>query len=168
MCKSIMCIMAVSDIALYLQAHRNDCLFFKASALAIYSLFQVHSRSIFLLLQKTRSPFMDHNISVLNTFQIFNSPDFKFHLSNVTNKIFPILYILCVLGHCLCWDTLDFCQNNYYTPGIYAKGYIVFIFPFVCSWFPPVRGVTLKFYVKVSQMGYVSPTTHQKAFIFGP
>ena len=26
---------------------------------------------------------------------------------------------------------------------------------------------TSKFYIKVSQVGYISPTTHQKAFIFG-
>ena len=24
-------------------------------------------------------------------------------------------YILYVLGHCLFWDTLDFCQNNYFS-----------------------------------------------------
>ena len=60
---------------------------------------------------------------------------------------------------------------NYYTPGIYAEGYIVFVFPFAClsirSWFRHVRGITSKFYVKVSQMGYIWPTTHQKAFVFG-
>ena len=68
----------------------------------------------------------------------------------------------------------------HYTPGIYAEGYIVFVFPFVylfislfvCSfvrsYFRPVCGITLKFYVKVSQVEYISPTTHQKAFIFGP
>ena len=66
-----------------------------------------------------------------------------------------------------------------YTPGIYAEGYIVFVFPFVCS---SVRmfvssfvrtSVTFvefasKFCVKVSQVVYISATTHQKAFIFGP
>ena len=66
-----------------------------------------------------------------------------------------------------------------YTPGIYAEGYIVFVFPFVCSsvtyvrlfvlsYFCPVRGIASKFYVKVSQVGYISATTHQKAYIFGP
>ena len=58
---------------------------------------------------------------------------------------------------------------------IYAEGYIVFVFPFVCSL---VRlfvrtSVTFvefasKFCVKVSQVVYISATTHQKAFIFGP
>ena len=66
-----------------------------------------------------------------------------------------------------------------YTPGIYADGYIVFVFPFVrssvcmfvCSF---VRtSVTFvefksKFCVKVSQVVYISATTYQKAFIFGP
>ena len=60
---------------------------------------------------------------------------------------------------------------GYYTPGIYADGYIVFAFPFVCSF---VRNsVTFvefasKFCVKVSQVVYISATTYQKAFIFGP
>ena len=66
-----------------------------------------------------------------------------------------------------------------YTPGIYADGYIVFAFPFVCS---SVRmfvssfvrtSVTFvefasKFCIKVSQVEYISATTYQKAFIFGP
>ena len=67
----------------------------------------------------------------------------------------------------------------YYTPGIYADGYIVFVFPFVRLY---VRlfvrsfvrnSVTFvefasKFCVKVSQVVYISATTFQKAFIFGP
>ena len=38
----------------------------------------------------------------------------------------------------------------YYTPSIYAEGYIVFVFPFdVRSLaFCPVRGITSKFYVQ--------------------
>ena len=60
---------------------------------------------------------------------------------------------------------------NYYTPGIYAEGYIVFVFPFVCSFV--LSSVVLvefraKFYVKVSEVGYIPPSTQQKAFIFGP
>ena len=65
---------------------------------------------------------------------------------------------------------------RYYTPGIYAEGYIVFVFPFVRSYvrsfdrsyFRPVRGITAKFYVQATRVEYISPTTHQKAFIFGP
>ena len=65
-----------------------------------------------------------------------------------------------------------------YTPGIYAEGYIVFVFPFVCSFvrlfvrsfvrtsFRRVEFAS-KFCVKVSQVVYISATTHQKAFIFG-
>ena len=38
--------------------------------------------------------------------------------------------------------------NSFYIPGIYAEGYIVFVFPFVCmfvcSYFRPVRGITLQ------------------------
>ena len=70
----------------------------------------------------------------------------------------------------------------YYTPGIYADGYIVFVFPFVrssvCMFVFFVRSfvrtsVTFvefasKFCVKVSQVVYISATTYQKAFIFGP
>ena len=29
--------------------------------------------------------------------------------------------------------------GGYYTQGIYVEGYIVFVFPFVCSYFHPVR-----------------------------
>ena len=48
-----------------------------------------------------------------------------------------------------------------------------FFRPFVCSFvhslcFRHVRGITSKFYVKVSQNGYILATTYQKAFIFGP
>ena len=68
---------------------------------------------------------------------------------------------------------------RYYTPGIYAEGYIVFVFPFVrssvCMFVRSfVRtSVTFvefasKFYYKVSQVVYISATTYQKAFIFGP
>ena len=42
---------------------------------------------------------------------------------------------------------------------------------FVCSFVLPsvtLVGFTAKCYVKVSQVGIISPTTHQKAFIFGP
>ena len=67
----------------------------------------------------------------------------------------------------------------YYTPGIYAEGYIVFVFSvvrsyvhsFVCSFvrtsFRRVEFAS-KFCVKVSRVVYISATTHQKAFIFGP
>ena len=60
-----------------------------------------------------------------------------------------------------------------YTPGIYAEGYIVFVFLFVHTYvrsfvrwyFRPVRGIT-KFYVQATRVEYISSTTHQKAFIF--
>ena len=62
-----------------------------------------------------------------------------------------------------------------YIPGIYADGYIVFAFPFVRSYVRMFvrNSVTFvefasKFCVKVSQDVYISATTHQKAFIFGP
>ena len=69
-----------------------------------------------------------------------------------------------------------------YTPGIFAEGYIVLVFPFV-RWYVRMfirsfvrsfvrtsfRRVEFasKFCVKVSQVVYISATTHQKAFIFG-
>ena len=65
-------------------------------------------------------------------------------------------------------------SETIYTPGIYAEGNIVFAFPFVCSFLCLfVRnsipyGITSKFYVKATQMEYILPTTHQKAFLFGP
>ena len=34
--------------------------------------------------------------------------------------------------------------SNNYTPGIYAEGYIVFVFPFVRSYFLPSRGIYVK------------------------
>ena len=39
---------------------------------------------------------------------------------------------------------------------------------FVRSYFRPIRGITSKFYIKATGVEYISPTTHQKAFIFGP
>ena len=74
--------------------------------------------------------------------------------------------------------TITFLSINY-TPGIYAGGYIVFVFPFVCSYVrlfvrsfvrTSIRHVEFasKFCVKVSQVVYISATTHEKAFIFGP
>ena len=64
---------------------------------------------------------------------------------------------------------------HYYTPGIYAEGYIVFVFPFVRSYvrlfvrtFVTFVEFASKFCVKVSQVVYISATTYQKAFIFGP
>ena len=91
---------------------------------------------------------------------------------------------------------MNYCINTgaaryYYTPGIYVEGYLVFVFPFVRSYvrmfvrsfvclfvrmfvrsfvrtsFRRVEFAS-KFYVKVSQVVYISATTHQKAFIFGP
>ena len=59
-----------------------------------------------------------------------------------------------------------------YTPGIYADGYIVFAFPFVHSsvrmFVSSFVEFASKFCVKVSQVVYISATTHQKAFIFVP
>ena len=63
-----------------------------------------------------------------------------------------------------------FCHANY-TPGIYAKRYIIFVFLFIHSYVRSwnlAQSFTTNFYVKVSQVGYISPTTYQKAFIFGP
>ena len=43
-----------------------------------------------------------------------------------------------------------------------------FVCSFVRSYFRPVCGITSKFYVQATWAEYISPTTHQKAFIFGP
>ena len=73
----------------------------------------------------------------------------------------------------------------FYTPGIYAAGYIVFALTFVRSsvrmfvrsfvrvFVLSLLSVTFveftsKFLVKVSLSEYISLTTHQKAFIFEP
>ena len=75
--------------------------------------------------------------------------------------------------------------RDYYTPGIYATGYIVFaltfvrssvlmfVRSFVCLFVRSLLSVTFveftsKFLVKVSLSEYISLTTHQKAFIFEP
>ena len=66
--------------------------------------------------------------------------------------------------------------QHFYTPGIYAEGYVVFIFPFVRSYvcmLVCLLNLTLtkimsKFCVKSFSNGYISITTHQKAFIYGP
>ena len=64
----------------------------------------------------------------------------------------------------------------YADPGIYAEGYIVFAFPFVRSYVRsfvrPSRSWNLRqsfpqSCIIVSQVEYISRTTHQKAFIFG-
>ena len=53
-------------------------------------------------------------------------------------------------------------HHLFYTPGIYADGYIVFAFQFVCSFFSSfviperVRGIYVKVFVKVSLVVYVS------------
>ena len=59
-----------------------------------------------------------------------------------------------------------------YTPGIYAAEYVVFVFPFVCL-FVRLYLLVCRICVKVlrqsfSSGDYVSATTYQKAFIFGP
>ena len=38
----------------------------------------------------------------------------------------------------------DHCVESYYTPGIYAKGYIVFVCSFVRSYFLLSRGICVK------------------------
>ena len=70
---------------------------------------------------------------------------------------------------------------SFYTPGIYAAGYIVFALTFVRSsvrmfvrvFVRSLLSVTFveftsKFLVKVSLSEYISLTTNQKAFIFEP
>ena len=88
-----------------------------------------------------------------------------------------LIQILLKLYRCLD-DALKICmcfgynpQVNY-TPGIYADGYIVFAFPFVCSLvrslvrsfvrslvsslFRNVRGIYVKVFVEVSLVVYIS------------
>ena len=53
--------------------------------------------------------------------------------------------------------------------GIQFSYFRLSICPFVCSFVRiSFRRVRAKIYVRVSQVGYISPTTHQKTFIFGP
>ena len=52
--------------------------------------------------------------------------------------------------------------------GIQFSYFRLSICPFVCSFVRiSFRRVRAKIYVRVSQVGYISPTTHQKTFIFG-
>ena len=62
--------------------------------------------------------------------------------------------------------------SSFYTPGIYAEGYIVFAFLFVRSYVhsfvcDSVTYVefTTKFYVQVSQVGYIYLTNHSSESI---
>ena len=48
--------------------------------------------------------------------------------------------------HVMVIACFNICTCNYYTPGIYADGYIVFAFPFVCSF---VRSL-VRFFVRNS------------------
>ena len=52
----------------------------------------------------------------------------------------------------------------------YAKVYIIFVFLFANLFVIPSLFVELlqSFTLKVSQVVYISPTTHHKAFLFGP
>ena len=110
-------------------------------------------------------------------------------LQTVSLKIIYIMTIIvCILDHfveSLCQlsgcelfhsrSPIIVCITDHDTPGIYAEGYIVFVCLFirlyVCSL---VRtsvtfvGFASTFCVKVSQVVYISATTYQKAFIFGP
>ena len=56
--------------------------------------------------------------------------------------------------------------------GIYAEGYVVIAFLFILLFIRlcvrHVSGIYDKVFVQISQVGYISRTTHQKAFIFGP
>ena len=66
------------------------------------------------------------------------------------------------------YHAADLCLY-FYTPGIYADGYIVFVFPFVRLYVRSfVRSFVIPSRVKVSHVVYISATTYQKAFIFGP
>ena len=56
-----------------------------------------------------------------------SAEDFLFHLKN--SKIYMVLIFFLILRNCLILDVL----YNFYNPGIYAEGYIVFAFPFVLS-----------------------------------
>ena len=72
-------------------------------------------------------------------------------------------------------------KKHFYTPGIYAEGYIVFAFPFVLSsvrmfvrsFVRPSRSWNLRksfsqSCVQVSQVECIWRSIRQKAFIFGP
>ena len=96
---------------------------------------------------------------------MFNEELTKIIFQLLSNNIKYTLYLSGLL-HFSCM-TVGF----YYTPGIYAEGYIVFVFPFVrsyvrsfvCSFvrtsFRHVEFAS-KFCVKVSQVVYISATTH--------
>ena len=63
---------------------------------------------------------------------------------------------------------------RYLCRGVYS--FRLSVRPFVCSfvrsfvrpYFRPVRGITSKLYVQATRVEHISPTTNQKAFIFGP
>ena len=63
--------------------------------------------------------------------------------------------------------TLSFLYPRHLCRGVYSF-HLPFVRSYVRSYFHPVGGITLKFYVQATRVEYISPTTHQKAFIFGP
>ena len=83
-------------------------------------------------------------------------------------KLYTILAFLSAIGLINAYVV-----TPYYTPDIYSKGYIVFVFfhsyghSLICSLLS-IRLVEFisKFLVKVSLFKYISPNTQQKAFIF--
>ena len=75
--------------------------------------------------------------------------------------------VLCIpeLGCCCLFVRLLY--PRHLCQGVYSSFVCLFVRLFVHSYFRPVRGITSKFYVQATRVEYISPTTHQKAFIFG-
>ena len=94
-----------------------------------------------------------------------------FLLSDKNQFMFQYLTIMLVF----CMNLFSLNGNNeplllssFMPRGIYFSSFHSSVGMFVRSYFHPVRGITSKFYVQATRAEYISPTTHQKAFIFGP
>ena len=91
--------------------------------------------------------------NVAHVFGSFASPVFRWELFHD---------FIITLSACTC----SLLYPRHLCRGVYS--FCLSIRMFVRSYFRPVRGITSKFYGQATRVEYISPTTHQKAFIFRP
>ena len=100
------------------------------------------------------------------------------YVPSVINRLYlcdsfmKLLFCHCIINYDN-YDKSNTFKRHSYTHkcrGVYSFRLSVrpFVRTYVRSYFRPVRGITSKFYVQATRVENISPTTHQKAFIFGP
>ena len=94
--------------------------------------------------------------SVEQQFEAISSEYFDKNICKIEQQyVIYRLYLNCTHHHV--WHIIKCTKLHFYTPAFMLRGIYSFrlsIYPFVLP------------YVKVSQVGYISSTTHQKAFVF--